>query len=275
MSVFNLLVLTLIIIDFFFNTDTYGIIAFGALPMSLSKFFPQGATAPNFSKFPFAHDFVLDGSPKTFARSNSGHLIPCKGQEILTSYGVGTIERVEVGGSLIVAISEFDETVEVPQYGRTNEKGEYIPTSEVTHYITPSAMVARLSRAYNNRIEQDCAFVERIYGTGKAALEKIENLLNRAIGDNCYEISIQGGDYCGATEFIFGAARVPESSRKVSRAELRAERKRLRALADRMLQDDHDDMPDEIAAEIADELGYGDEPETFDVVENQSFDFDD
>jgi len=89
-------------------------------------------------------------------------------------------------------------------------------------------------------------------------MEKVENLLNRAIGDNCYEISIEGGDYCGATEFIYGAARVPESSRKVTRAELRAERKRLRALADRMLQDDNDDVPDDVAADIASELGYGD-----------------
>lgn len=243
---FNLLVLIAIVADFFFHTDTVGIIALGALPMTtnLSSFFPKGATTPDFTAFPFDHDFILDGRPQLFARNDRGSLIIARGAEVLTRYGLGFVERRHVGGSYIVRIVEFDESVEVPVYADPVEVQAF---GVIKGYRTATEMVGILSDLYNTRIlERSEFFLNRIGDKVYA-----EELLDMLLDDDCYEVSISGGDYAGATEFMYAPAHNPTRGKRSS-AETRAYRARMKALADKMLEDAEDDevIPDDILSEL-------------------------
>ena len=248
---FNLLVLIAIVADFFFHTDTVGIIALGALPMTtnLSSFFPKGATTPDFTAFPFEHDFVLDGIPQSFARNGDGSLVIARGAEVITRFGLGYVERRHIGGSYIVRIVEFDDTLEVPVYADPTEVNAF---GVVKAYRSATEEVGILSNLYNARmLERSEFFSNRMNDNAYA-----EELLDMLVDADCYEVSISGGDYCGATEFMFKRAINP-IHRKRSSAETRAYRARMKALADKMLEDaeDNDVVPDDIAAELADVFG--------------------
>ena len=248
---FNLIVLTALVADFFFNLDTVGVIAFGALPMStsLSRFFPQGATVPNFSKFQFDHDFVLDGRPQSFKRNADGSLIIAVGAEVATSYGIGYVERRRVDGSYIVRITDFDESVEVPQYANPVEVNAF---GVVKGFITAREQVGILSSLYNNRLMNKALWFEsRMKDVAHA-----EYLMDLVVDDDCYETSIKGGDYCGATEFIFERATNPMFAKKSS-AETKAYQARIKAMADKLLADTDDDevMPEGMADELAEVFG--------------------
>ena len=246
---FNLIVLTAIVADFFFNLDTVGIIALGALPMStdLSRFFPQSATAPDFTAFPFEHDFVLNGRPQSFKRNDDGSLIPAVGDIVETSYGIGYLERRHVSGSYIVRITDFNDR-EFPRYGNT-------ALNPATHSVTSEQAVAELNERYNaHLLGRSDWFLTRMNDKAYA-----QQLLDMLIDDDCYEVSFSGGDYGGATEFIFAPATNPNYRAKSS-AETKAYRARMKALADKMLADaeadeDVEDMPEGMADELAEVFG--------------------
>ena len=226
------------------------LIAFGALPMTnLSNLIPSSADRPNFNKFPFEHDFVLDGRPQSFARNLDGSAIIAVGAEVITSYGVGYVERRHVDGSYIVRITEFDEGVEIPQYADPVEVQEF---GVVSHYISAREMVSNLSGLYNNRCMQRAMFFETRMKDRASADENMDMLIDA----DSYEVSIRGGDYCGATEFIFAPATNPLRSKKSS-AETAAYRARVQAMADALLNDTDDDevVPDGIADELAECFG--------------------
>jgi len=249
---FNLILITAIVADFFFNLDTVGIIALGALPMStnLSSLIPSSATSQDFVKFPFDHDFVLDGRPQSFKRNANGSLIPAIGADVATRYGIGYIERRHVGGDVVVRITEFDETVEVPQYADPVEVQEF---GVVSHYISASEMVSNLSGLYNNRCMNRAMFFENRMRDIKSADENMDLLIDA----ECYEVSITGGDYCGATEFVFAPSTNPLRSKKSS-AETKAYQAKVKAMADALLADTADEdevMPDGMADELAECFG--------------------
>ena len=243
------IILCLCAVDTYENISNF--IAFGALPMTnLSNLIPSSADRPNFTKFPFEHDFVLDGRPQSFARNLDGSAIIAVGAEVITSYGVGYVERRHVDGSYIVRITEFDESVEIPQYADPVEVQEF---GVVSHYISAREMVSNLSGLYNNRCMSRAMFFENRMKDRASADEN----LDLVIDDDCYEVSIRGGDYAGATEFIFAPATNPLRSKKSS-AETAAYRAKVQELADALLAEDADDcdvMPDGIADELAECFG--------------------
>ena len=103
---------------------------------------PAGATPANFDLFSFAHDFVLDGVPMVFARYN-GHLLPALGAEVITSHGIGYVERITGDRSVIVRIVDFEETpVTLHKGGNKSQPYE----------VAREDYVARLSDLYNNRL---------------------------------------------------------------------------------------------------------------------------
>jgi len=226
-------------------------IALGALPMTtnLSSLIPSSADRPDFNKFPFEHDFVLDGRPQSFARNLDGSAIIAVGAEVITQYGVGYVERRHVDGSYIVRITEFDESVEVPQYADPTVVNKF---GVVSHYISAREMVSALSGLYNNRCMQRAMFFENRMKDRASADENLDLVIDA----DCYEVSIRGGDYCGATEFIFAPATNPLRSKKSS-AETAAYRARVQAMADALLNDTEDDevVPDGIADELAECFG--------------------
>ncbi len=84
------IILCLCAVDTYQNISNF--LALGALPMTnLSNLIPSSADRPNFNKFPFEHDFVLDGRPQSFARNLDGSAIIAVGAEVITSYGVGYV----------------------------------------------------------------------------------------------------------------------------------------------------------------------------------------
>ena len=248
---FNLIILTAIVADFFFNLDTVGVIAFGALPMStnLSRFFPATATTPDFTAFPFDHDFVLDGKPQRFKRNADNSLIIAVGDMVETAYGLGYIESRKVDGSYIVRIVEFDETKEVAYYADPVAVGAF---GVVDRTVSAREHVARLADLFNNRLMNKALWFEsRMRDVAHA-----EGLMELVIDSDCYECSITGGDYCGATEFIYERATNPMYAKKSS-AETKAYQARIKAMADKLLADTEDDepMPEGMADELAEVFG--------------------
>ena len=225
------------------------LVAFGALPMTnLSNLIPSSADRPDFNKFPYEHDFVLDGRPQSFARNLDGSAIIAVGAELITRYGVGYVERRHVDGSYIIRITEFDESVEVAQYADPVEAQEF---GVISHYISASEMVSALSGLYNNRCMNRAMFFENRMRDIKSADENMDLLIDA----ECYEVSITGGDYCGATEFVFAPATNPLRSKKSS-AETAAYRAKVQAMADAMLSDDEDEvMPEGLFDELAECFG--------------------
>ena len=214
----------------------------------LFSFAPQGSTSPDFAKFPFNHDFIdSEGVPRIFTRVQ-GHIVPVVGAEVMTAYGLGYVERVNAG-NCIVRIVEFDETLEIPHYSDT-------ALNPPTHYISARTMVSNLSEAYNNALMVEASWVLSRFGTSKAMQAKADNLLDLAIDDDCYEVRFTGGDYGGATEFYHEPAINPNLRAKKSQAEIKAERERLKKLADSLLDDADDcDIPEGIADELAEFYG--------------------
>ena len=214
----------------------------------LFSFAPENSTSPDFAKFPFNHDFIdSDGVPRIFTR-NRGHIVTVVASEVMTRYGLGYVERV-ADGNCIVRIVEFDETLEIPQYSDT-------ALNPPTHYISASTMVANLADAYNNALMVEASWVLSRFGTSKAMQAKADSLLNLAIDDDCYEVRFTGGDYGGATEFYHTRAINPNLRAKKSQAEIKAERERLKKLADSLLDDADDyDVPEGIADELAEFYG--------------------
>jgi len=87
----------------------------------------------------------------------------------------------------------------------------------------------------------------------KSADENMDLLIDA----ECYEVSITGGDYCGATEFVFAPSTNPLRSKKSS-AETAAYRAKVQAMADALLADTADEdevMPDGMADELAECFG--------------------
>ena len=244
---FNLIILTAIVADFFFNLDTVGIITLGALPMStnLSRFFPQSATAPDFTAFPYEHDFVLNGRPQSFKRNADGSLIPAIGEVVETSYGIGYIERRHVDGSYIVRITDYNDR-EFPRYGNT-------AINPPTHYVGSAEAVAEMNEIYNARIlNRSEWFTYRLNDKAYA-----EQLLDLLIDDGCYQVCFsRGGDYGGATEFMYDTATNPMYAKKSS-AETKAYQARIKVMADKLLADTEDDepMPEGMADELAEVFG--------------------
>ena len=247
---FNLIVLTALVADFFFNLDTVGVIALGALPMStsLSSFIPSSATSQDFVKFPFDHDFVLNGRPQSFKRNADGSLIIAVGAEVVTSYGIGYVERRKVDGSYIVRITDFDETVEIPYYADPVKVQAF---GVVRETVTAREHVSNLSNLYNNRLMNRALWFE----TRMKDVAHAELLMDLVVDSDCYETTITGGDYCGATEFIYAPATNPMYAKRSS-AETKAYRARMKALADKMLADAEadEDVDDAIPSDIAGEL---------------------
>ena len=224
------------------------LITFGALPMTnLSKLIPT-RQLPDFSKFPYEHDFVLNGRPQSFKRNLDGSKIIEVGTEVVTSYGVGYVERRHVDGSYIVRITEFDESVEVSYYADPVEAQAF---NVVRETVTGREHVANLSSTYNNRLMNSALWFEnRMRDAAHAEL-----LMDLVIDSDCYQVSITGGDYCGATLFEFAPAVNPVLSKKNSK-ETRAYRAKVQAMADSLLADSDDDsMPVGMEDELAECFG--------------------
>ncbi len=216
---------------------------------SLLTFAPVGSSAPDFARFAFDHDFVLGGRPQSFKRNANGSLIPAIGADVATRYGIGYIERRHIGGDVIVRITEFDETVEIPQYANPVEVNAF---GVVKGFITAREQVGILSSLYNNRVMNKALWFEsRMRDVAYA-----EELMELVLDDDCYQVSFTGGDYGGCSDFVFAPAVNPNHGKK-STAETAAYRARIAALADKMLDDadDTEAMPEGMADELAECFG--------------------
>jgi len=205
---------------------------------SMKAILPAGAKPANFDLFAFDHDFILNGTPMVFARYN-GHLLPALGAEVITTHGIGYVERITGDRSVIVRIVDFDDAPVKLRSGEVSQK-DY---------------VARLSELFNNNLYLEATWLIARLGNTKANQAKADDLLSLAIDADCFE-ALVGDDCLGATEFAYGVAQAPKlRERKKSRAQLKAERKALEAEADAYLEDLEcaDFFADEVAECFGDE----------------------
>lgn len=201
----------------------------------------QRCHATDFKKFPYAHDFVLDGKPQTFARNSEGQLIPAVGSEVTTRYGKGFIERRHIGGQVVIRITEFNKTAEIAQYANPVEVNAI---GVVKGYLSAEEYVARLSSAYNNRTMNKAIWFE----TRLSDMLASERLMELVLDDDCYLVTLNGAqDYLGATTFVYGASARPTKN-KVTPAQL-AYRAKMEALRT------DDVVPEGIEDELAECFG--------------------
>ena len=194
---------------------------------------PTNSTAPNLKKFPYAHDFILDGKPQTFARNSEGRLIPAVGAEVTTRYGKGFIERRHTGGDVVIRIVEFNEALEVPRHLNGG-------------YDTAQGHVTRLAEAYNNRMMRQAEWFAGYLND----IVSGDRLLNQIIDDDCYLATFKGAlDYLGATTFVYGSSVKPTKKAVGTVAQL-AYRAKMEALEDT----DHE-APEGIADELEECFG--------------------
>ena len=194
---------------------------------------PTNSTSPNLKKFPYAHDFILDGKPQTFARNSEGRLIPAVGAEVTTRYGKGFIERRHTGGDVIIRIVEFNEALEVPRHLNGG-------------YDTAQEYVARLSTQYNNRMMSQALWFEKTLSDMVTG----DRLMNQTIDDDCYLVTLKGAlDYLGATTFMYGVAVKPTKKHRGTAAQL-AYRARIEELEDKLHE-----APEGIADQLAECFG--------------------
>ena len=202
---------------------------------------PATSTAPNLKKFPYAHDFILDGKPQTFARNSEGQLIPAVGAEVTTRYGKGFIERRHIGGQVVIRVTEFNKTAEIAQYANPVEVNAI---GVVKGYLSAEEYVARLSNAYNNRMMNKAIWFE----TRLSDMLASERLMELVLDDDCYLVTLKGAqDYLGATTFVYGASARPTKN-KVTPAQL-AYRAKMEALRT------DDVVPEGIEDELAECFG--------------------
>jgi len=108
-------------------------------------------------------------------------------------------------------------------------------------------------------MKRDIQIGSLLRGIGTSEFYHFHDMIALVIDADCYEVGITGGDYCGATEFIFAPATNPMYSKKSS-AETKAYQAKMKALADKMLADaesadDVEDMPEGMADELAECFG--------------------
>jgi len=194
---------------------------------------PATSTAPNLKKFPYAHDFILDGKPQTFARNSEGRLIPAVGAEVTTRYGKGYIERRHTGGDIVIRIVEFNEALEVPRH-------------HTGGYDTAQGHVTRLAETYNNRMMRQAEWFAGYLNNIVAG----DRLLDQILDDDCYLATLKGApDYLGATSFIYGTSIKPTKKSVATAAQL-AYRAKIEAL-----NNTDEEAPEGIADELAECFG--------------------
>ena len=165
-----------------------------------------------------------------FSRYN-GHLLPAVGAEVITSHGIGYVERFTGDRTVIVRIVDFETTPVQLQSGE----------------VSRESYVARLADLYNNALFLDATWVLQRYGDTKANRAKADQILSLAIDDDCFEARV-GDDCLGASEFLFESAVAPKlRDRKKTRQELKAEQRAYEAEFS-----DDDDAPEWLSAELED-----------------------
>jgi len=197
---------------------------------SLLSLAPTNSIAPNFKKFPYAHDFILNGKPQTFAQ-RGGRLIPSVGAEVTTRYGKGYIERRHAGGDAVIRITEFNETLEVTRHVNGG-------------FDTAREYVARLSTQYNNRMMNSAIWFETHYSNVAHA----EALMELVLDEDCYLVCAIP-DYLGATDFDYGVSVKPTKKSVATAAQL-AYRAKME-----VLNDTDEEAPEGIADELEECFG--------------------
>jgi hypothetical protein len=217
-------------------------------------------------------DGVVDGRPVRVRYNRHGGVIPTVGSTLLTTYGVGVV-RGYSEGSLRVAITKFNE-----DYAFELADGSDIYTAE--------EKVAMLSRCANAGIDSTIETVTRLYKseiTGKLSKswqEKIDGLERFASNEFIMDLTersnldVQLVDGSVLVDVV-ALERETREERKARKALEIAEAKRLRRKLLAQWDAENTDVPEDVAAEIADEFGDADFDDTDDFEENTSFNFDD
>jgi hypothetical protein len=199
-----------------------------------------------------------DGRPVRVRRNRFGGVVPVRGATLLTAYGKGVVTGYTTEGNLRVAITDFND-----DYAFELADGSDIYTAE--------EQVAMLSRCANAGINSLIETITRLYKseiTGKLSKtwqEKVDAI--ERFASNEFVMDLTDKSYVPAdTECIvkvIALDRETKAERKRRKAlEIREARKLRRQLLERY--DDEfgsDDMPEDVANEIADEFGDADEIE--------------
>lgn len=212
------------------------IISLNVNAVSVSVSLPVGATMPDMSRFPVAHDFILNNQPHAFKRFGDGELMVKRGSQVMTDMGMGFVEFHKGSNEYCIRITEFDS--------------EYSFVMTTGKRLNAQDMVAFLSNAHNRIVlsKSDWWFSEM---DDKKSSEKV---LNTMIDDDCYFQSLSAtAGYGGAVEFAYGPVYIESNVSEPIIKKVERKRK-VRSCY----------IPAEIAAEVDAEFGAFDEVDSSD-----------
>jgi hypothetical protein len=195
-------------------------------------------------------DGIVDDKPVRVRYNRFGGVVPTVGSTILTTYGVGKVTGYNEG-SLIVAITKFND--------------EYIfITADGEDCYDAIETVEKLSQCANRNVQSLISDVTRLYKseiTGnlpKSMQEKVDRL--RHFDSNEFIMNLT--DKSDSCQLLNGSVLVDvvatERETKAERnARIKAERELAIKRANALLAEYDEDVecPDDVAAEIAEEMG--------------------
>ena len=195
-------------------------------------------------------DGVVDNKPVRVRYNRFGGVVPTVGSTILTTYGVGKVTGYNEG-SLIVAITKFND--------------EYIfITADGEDCYDAVETVEKLSQCANRGVQSLISDITRLYKSeitgnlSKSMQEKVDNL--RRFDSNEFIMDLT--DKSDSMQLLDGSVLVDVvATERETKAERNARIKAERALAIKRANallaeyDEDVECPDDVAAEIAEEMG--------------------
>lgn len=217
-------------------------------------------------------DGVVDGRPVRVRYNRHGGVVPVKGSMLPTPYGDAQVVGY-VDGSLRVRITRFDD--------------EFLFMTECPEdpeILNAPQFVATLADAANRSIQSMVSDIYRLKASeftgklGKADQEYVDSIEPFASNEFIMDLA-KGATIPDDTEVLVDVVlieRETRDERKARKALEIAEAKRLRRKLLAQWDAENTEVPDDVAAEIADEFGDADAFDDADDFEQvESFDFED
>ena len=153
---------------------------------------PNNATSFDFTRFNFAHDFILNDKPYKFCRERDSSPQLAKGATLLLPYGKGYVEARTGDHTYLVRIVEVDDS-----WTQVRTSGE----------ITAREYIQERNDRYNGNLLHESSWLANYLKEPKRA----DRLLNLLVDPDVIEVRYHSG--IEASEFAYELAVAPKAKK--------------------------------------------------------------
>ena len=153
---------------------------------------PKNATSFDYTRFTFAHDFILNDKPYKFCRESDGSPQLAVGATLLLPYGVGYVEKRTGDRTYLVRVVDVDDS-----WTQSRRSGE----------ITAREYIQERNERYNNQILHESSWLTNYLNEKKRG----EALLNLLVDEDIIEVRYHSGLECD--EFAYEVAEKPKAKK--------------------------------------------------------------